>query len=340
MSALPDSRGSYERFWRILMGSLTARLMMEAVEMGLFDLLNEFRGAAEVAARLDTHADNTRRFLDALVTVDLLEKSGGLYRNLPATRAFLVRGEPGYVGGLLRFAQGMCIDPLCQLPALVRQGPAAPDQAGPAVADEALWAEAARSGAAWVLGEMGRTMATVVSRLDGFSGFERMLDLGGGHGAFTLYFVDAHPSMKGVVFDRSAITPVAAEFIRQYGMAERISVAEGDYLTDDIGSGYDLVWASSTLNFARFNLDPLMAKIYAALRPGGYFLSFQDGLTYEHTKPDVMLGFLSASLQTGLDYGFEQGSIAEAMLRCGFRSVRSRTFDTPMGQMDLDIARK
>lgn len=340
MSALPDSRGSYERFWRILMGPMSARLMMEAVEMGLFDQLNAFCDAAQVAARLDTHAENTRRFLDALVSIDLLEKRGGLYRNLPATRNFLVRGEPGYIGGLLRFAQGMCIDPLGELPDLVRQGPAALDSAGPAVEEEALWAEAARSGAAWVMGEVGRTMAAVVARLDGFADFERMLDLGGGHGAFTLYFVDAHPTMKGVVYDRPAITPVAGEFIRQYGMAERVSVAAGDYLTDDIGSGYDLVWASSTLNFARFNLDPLMAKIHAALKPGGYFLSFQDGLTHEHTKPDVMLGFLPASLQTGLDYGFEQGAIAETMLRSGFRSVRSRTFDTPMGSMDLDIARK
>jgi hypothetical protein len=28
------------------------------------------------------------------------------------------------------------------------------------------------------------------------------------------------------------------------------------------------------------------------------------------------------------------------MLRCGFRSVHSQTIDTPMGAMDLDIARK
>ena len=83
-----------------------------------------------------------------------------------------------------------------------------------------------------------------------------------------------------------------------------------------------------------------MAKIYAALKPGGYFLTFQGGLTHEHTKPDIMLGFLPVMLQTGTDYGFDQGVIAESMLKNGFRWVRSRTIDSPMGQMELDIARK
>ena len=37
---------------------------------------------------------------------------------------------------------------------------------------------------------------------------------------------------------------------------------------------------------------------------------------------------------------FDQGVIAEAMLKNGFRQVRSRTITTPMGPMDLDIALK
>lgn len=338
MSTLPESRGSYERIWRMLMGSLSTKLMMSAVEMGLFDVLDAFRSADDVARSLDTHPENTRRFLDALVSLDLLEKQGGRYRNLPDTQAFLVRGTPHYLGGLLRFARGMCIDPLSDLPVLVRQGPV-PDHGGD-IGDESLWAESTRSNAAWAFGAMGKEMAATVARLDGFSGFQKMLDLGGGHGIFTLYFVDAHPTMTGVVFDRPAVTQVADSFIEEYGTKERVRVVAGNYLADDIGSDYDLIWASSTLNFARMELDLLVAKIHSALKPGGYFLAFQDGLTHERTKPDVTLGFLSAVLRTATDYGFDQGEIADAMIRGGFRSVRSRSIDTPMGRMDLDIARK
>jgi hypothetical protein len=37
---------------------------------------------------------------------------------------------------------------------------------------------------------------------------------------------------------------------------------------------------------------------------------------------------------------FDQGIIADEMLRVGFRSVRSQTMDNGWGTMDMDIARK
>ncbi|MEA2051702.1 MAG: hypothetical protein U9O90_02625 [Euryarchaeota archaeon] len=43
---------------------------------------------------------------------------------------------------------------------------------------------------------------------------------------------------------------------------------------------------------------------------------------------------------TGQDRGFDQGIIADSMLRVGFRLLRSRTQEMPMGPMDLDIGRK
>lgn len=219
MKQLPESKGNYGRFWRMLMGAMPAEILMSALDMGVFELLDEFRPAEEVAQRLDLHPENTRRFLDSLVTVDLLEKRNGLYRNLQDTADFLREGTPLYLGDLLRFSRGICVDPLKELPKLLREGPAP----GPGVEDENLWAEACRSNTAWVFGETGRSMAGIISELDGFPGFERMIDLGGGHGVFTLYFVQAHPSMKGVVFDRPAITRVAAEFIAEYGMTERVA---------------------------------------------------------------------------------------------------------------------
>lgn len=54
----------------------------------------------------------------------------------------------------------------------------------------------------------------------------------------------------------------------------------------------------------------------------------------------MFLGHLGTALSTGQAFYFDQGEIAASMLRCGVRSVRSRTVTTPMGDMDLDIARK
>jgi SAM-dependent methyltransferase len=123
-------------------------------------------------------------------------------------------------------------------------------------------------------------------------------------------------------------------------MGDRVVVAAGDYMTDEIGQDYDLIWACSTLNFAKRDLDALIQKIHKALKPDGYFVSLQDGMTHEHTKPETMLGHLADQLTTGVDFSLDQGTVAESTLQCGFRYVRSRTIETPMGPLDMDIARK
>jgi predicted nuclease with TOPRIM domain len=52
-----------------------------------------------------------------------------------------------------------------------------------------------------------------------------------------------------------------------------------------------------------------------------------------------IIEFLSPEMM-GMDFAIEQGEIAEAMLKAGFKSVRSFTKHSDMGEMDVDIARK
>jgi hypothetical protein len=87
-------------------------------------------------------------------------------------------------------------------------------------------------------------------------------------------------------------------------------------------------------------LAPIIQKIYDALNPGGIFISLHDGLTNEMTKPEIMqLSWMTVGM-LGMDLALKQGFIAKAMLRVGFKSVRTLTLDTPFGPMDMDIAIK
>ena len=183
-------------------------------------------------------------------------------------------------------------------------------------------------------------VAGIVSGLSEFPSFRKMLDLGGGPGLIGIAIVAAHPSMKGVIFDKPAMVKVAETFIKEYEMEDRMDVLDGDYTTDSIGAGYDLIWASNALNFGKNNMDSLTEKIYDALNPGGVFISFCEGLTHERTKPDFVVTSMMSFALMGQDMCFDQGEIADSMLRVGFKSVRSRTLDTDWGTADLDIGRK
>jgi len=339
MTRLPETSMDYGSLFQALMGTVKARLMMTGIALGIFNRLEAFLSAEEVAREMGADPENTRRLLDALATIDLLEKQNGLYRNLPIAQAFLVEGSDTYVGDLLRMIEMRSIDPLKDLTRLVKEGPKG-EGAQRDLGSPELWAGLTRTSAAWAMGALGRKVAGMLSRLPGFSDFTKMLDLGGGHGIFALYIVNQHPTMKGTIFDRGPVVEVAREFIHKYGMEDRVQAAAGDYMTDDIGQDYDLIWASSTLNFAKRDLYALIKRIHRAVKPGGYFVSFQDGMTHEHTKPETMLGHLADQLTTGIDFSLDQGAVADAALRCGFRWIRSRTIETPMGPLDMDIARK
>ena len=133
---------------------------------------------------------------------------------------------------------------------------------------------------------------------------------------------------------------VAQKYIAEYHMEKRVDARGGDFNHDSLGEEYDLVVTSNALQFAQ-PIDAVMTKIHAALNPGGVCVSFFGfGHTHERTKPEsLVLGLLSTALM-GQEIEIDQGYIANAMLRAGFKSVHSKIVDMGWGPMELDIARK
>jgi predicted TPR repeat methyltransferase len=187
---------------------------------------------------------------------------------------------------------------------------------------------------------MAQEVVKIISELPEFLQFQKMLDLGGGPGLIGIAIVASHPNMRGVNFDLPPIVKIAETFITEYEMQDRIWVLGGDFNRDSIGEEYDLILASGCLQFAK-DLDVVTKKIFDALNLGGVFVSiFPFGQTKDRTKPKtVVLNLLSTSLM-GYETEFDQGQIADSMLRVGFSSVRSRTWNSSFGPMELDIARK
>jgi predicted TPR repeat methyltransferase len=205
---------------------------------------------------------------------------------------------------------------------------------------EEIWTEFARTIGNYQRSGTAREMARMVAGIKGFSSFQKMMDLGGGSGICAIALLAEHPTMTGVVFDQPAVVKEAESFIAQYEVQDRLSVMGGDYTSDSLGEGYDLIWASATLNFSRNDLPRMMTKIFEALNPGGVFISLADGVTHERTRPALyVLESLNHALN-GLDMMFDKGEIAEAMRGAGFVEVESRTVPTPMMAMEMDIARK
>lgn len=316
-------------------------LLKTAVELKIFDHLQSRDTAEGIAAKISTHAANTGYLLKALVSLGWLLYTDGYYQNTPIAESFLTSDKDTSIGKSLLFMESWTSSILNGgMLDLVRNGPPAPED----LSDESIWEAGAR--ASLNLGRCGRAqlIAAHAASLPEFPSFAKMLDMGAGPGIIALAVTAAHPSLDCVVLDQEAVCKVADEVIAEYGMEGRVKTVCGDYMNDSIGTNYDFIMASFTLNFYRDRLDEVLSKVFNALNPGGVFMVASDGLNKDKTAPTAsVISWLSTCLR-GMDMSFERGLIANAMLRAGFVSTQSQILNDAgqeaHGPMDIIVGRK
>src|SRR3954463_5144998 len=82
-----------------------SKTLLSAIEIGVFtELARGPEGFEALRGRLGLHERSARDFLDTLVALGFLTRSGDRYGNTAETDLFLDRGKPSYVGGILEMA--------------------------------------------------------------------------------------------------------------------------------------------------------------------------------------------------------------------------------------------
>lgn len=341
MQHLPKQLTDFGHAYNLMKNVISYKILMAALELGLFDYFETPHTVEEAVAELRLNASATPIMLDLLQMTGLLTKAGDRYHNTCRAAQLFVKTQPFNIIPLMCEMDKMLITHLPDITLVVQNGPQLNIKAA---ASEETWAEATHSGACWAFHGIAETVSRAAAKLPGFSGFRHILDLGGGHGVFSLYMAEKNPELKITVFDRPTILKVAQEYIERFGLQNQISTCGGDYLTDDIGTSYDLILASCTLNFTLLNnsLDKVMAKIYDALKPGGYFISLHEAWQRDATTAQLGPEFehLAYGLLIGQRMTFEENELADSMLKVGFRSVHSRYVPSSAGEMCLEIACK
>ena len=328
-----------KKLFDLFYGTTRSWLLTTAIEFEVFNLTVKKKTAPEIAASLKTHEANTALFLNALCSINLLEKEKGAYVNTDLSDMFLVKGKKCYLGEFMILGDQWNFGTREQMKDSIINGPK-PQDAG---FDDmgAVFAPYVKSMRNFSRTGISQLLAREISKLPAFLEMKKMLELGGAHGMDCIAITQKSPSLKSAVFDKPAVIKITREIIADYKMADRVTVMEGDYGTDPIGSGYDLIYAKATMNFLKDDFNPLFTKIYNALNPGGFFVSVHDGLTNENTEPaDMVISWLPTGL-TSLDLSLDRDAIPDAMLGAGFKTVKIKPIPFSMGgSMDMCIARK
>jgi demethylspheroidene O-methyltransferase len=105
-----------------------------------------------------------------------------------------------------------------------------------------------------------------------FRGKRKLLDIGGGHGAFLAEVAAKHPELPLALFDLPPVAAAAKRVLAARGL-ERVEVTGGSFRDDPLPAGADVI------SLVRILLDhddavvtALLATVHAALPPGGTLL--------------------------------------------------------------------
>jgi predicted O-methyltransferase YrrM len=295
---------------------LRSRILLTAYELGVFTALGDkSKTSAEVAQELDTDPRATDRLMNALAVIGLLEKEGGKFANSAAAARYLVAGKADYMAGLGHTVN--LWDSWSTLTDAVRAGTSAFERPGGEAGEERTrhFIAAMHAG-----GSARAERLVAMLELDGVS---RVLDVGGGSGAYAMAFARAREGITVTVFDLPHVTPLTRDYVEKAGLSDKIDVVEGDANVDELPRGFDLVFMSQLLhsNSPEEN-EALIANGAASLNPGGR-LVIQDFVVDEGRTgpPQAVIFALNMLVNTAAGDTYAEAEIRGWMEAAGLSDV-------------------
>jgi predicted O-methyltransferase YrrM len=303
-------------------------VLLTANRLNLFTLLSGApRSPADVAAKCGAHPRPLTMLLNACVGQGLLRRENGCYVNSETAEAFLTPGKPGYLGDALRYSDDL-------YPVWGRLGEAIASNA-PVLRPETILGADSEKTRNFVLGMHNRARgaaATLASILD-LRGRQRLLDVGGGPGTYSILLIAQTPGLTATVLDLPAVVGIGQELIAEAGYADRVRTLAGDYTTTEFPADHDTVLMSGILHRETPESSRrLLGKAFAALPHGGLIVLsdvfFEDDA--KDRPPFATLFALNMLLTSEHGGAHAKTEMSRWMSQSGFVDIRVKPLPPPM----------
>ncbi len=309
-------------------GYQESRVMLTALELDLFSAVGDGNPAQAVAATVGADPRATGMLMNALASMGLLLKMNGVFSNGPAAARYFREGSPDNARPALLHTAHLWTR-WSKLTDCVKVGTAQDHEEIEARGEE--WTEA-------FIAAMHRNAserAPSVVRVVGVDGVRRMLDVGGGSGAYSIAFAKANSELMADILDLATVAPIARKHIERAGVAGRVVLRSGDLRSGPLGLDYDLVFVSAICHMLSpdENRD-LLARCHAALSAGGRIV-IQDFILDEDKASPKFAALFALNMLVGTRAGDSYGEqqYTEWLQGAGFQQIRRVRLPGPAGLM-------
>ncbi len=320
---MAESRVDTVRLQRLARAYCESAVLFAALDLGLF---TQIAAGHETEADLAHAVDVTPLDLERLVTVcqalGLVTREGERLRNAPDVERFLVEGRPGYAGAWMQFTRpevGRWFD----LTGLLR-AKRPPTRLGMYAEMTVERAREYHRATASIGFGAGRRFCRKVD----LSGRRKLLDLGGGSGAYSISAVKAFPELRAVVLDLPPVVEVTKEFIAEHGVGDRVETLGADFTRDAFPDDVDAVVMASNLPiYDEPTIREVVCKAYDALLPGGEMHLVGEMLDDDRSGPlDAALWGLENIFDGSAGVAHTIGQCRDYFESAGFRQVTDQPF--------------
>lgn len=259
-----------ERLLAIINGMFAAQIAGTLAQLGIPDILaGGADNSASVAAAGGTEPGATFRLLRAAAAIGLLKRSGDRFALAPMGE-LLTAAAPNSMRAvaMMRTLPNHWL-PWGRLAEAVRTGRRqSPATLGselfPYLAQQPLEAEAFHG----AMEAMSVLIGDAVARALDTSAASHVVDVGGGNGGLVAALLDAHPHLRGTIYDLPEAAKGARELLARRGLMARCEVVSGDFF--DVVPPADLILVKHILHdWDDAQCVRILSNCAAALAPAG-----------------------------------------------------------------------
>lgn len=305
-----------------------SRILLSAFELDIFTTIDESGITGNVIAdrlQLDRHA--CERLLNALVSLGFLTKQNELFFNTSDSFTFLSKKSPEYLGGLMH--SNHLWNTWSNLTRVVKTG----NPANPSEINE--------RGEEWLFSfisamhDRAKKQAPQQLADVDLSGTTSMLDIGGGSGAYSMEFVTRKPEIEATVFDLPNVVPITRKFIDREGFSTKVKTYTGDYTTDELPTGFDLVFLSAIIHSNSLEINrSLVKKCFNSLNKNGRII-IQDWIMNNDRTQPTSGAIFAVNILVGTEAGdcFTEAEVTGILQAAGFTNISRIEFESGLSQL-------
>ena len=294
-----------DAIWEAMFAPYHFPTLLVADEIGLFAWLHEAPARCdEVAERYGMSQHAATALLGVLASKGHLVQHLGRFHLTESSRQFLLPASAYYCGPALGIRRHRPINHVVLKDILFRDRVDEP----PVLFDTEMW----EASAAHVERHRASTAsmhalffpaAMAIALYGDFRGVRRLLDVAGGSGAFSIALAARYPEMQLTVMDLPPACVLAAEYAKQYGVADRVATMTADMFHSDWPADFDAHFFSNVFHDWNEERNQALATRSFETLPAGGRIYVHESLLNETLDGPPLMALYSMNMARVTEHG-------------------------------------